>query len=102
MGIFQPHLYTRTRDFYREFADALSLADHVLLADIYAAREKNTVGVSSEDLLAELQKRGVEAEYCPSFEEMESSLRAQLCEGDLLITMGAGNIVEVGENLVRE
>ena len=99
---FQPHTYTRTKALLPEFADALSLADHVLLADIYAAREKNTVGISSEDLLAELQKRGVEAEYCPSFEEMESSLRAQLCEGDLLITMGAGNIVEVGENLVRE
>ena len=99
---FQPHTYTRTKALLPEFADALSLADHVLLADIYAAREKNTIGISSEDLLAELQKRGVEAEYCPSFEEMESSLRAQLCEGDLLITMGAGNIVEVGENLVRE
>ncbi|MDE7268396.1 MAG: UDP-N-acetylmuramate--L-alanine ligase, partial [Lachnospiraceae bacterium] len=58
--VFQPHTYTRTKAFLTDFAKALSLADKVVLTDIYAAREKNTIGISSKDLLCELEKTGTE------------------------------------------
>ena len=99
---FQPHTYTRTKALLPEFAEALSLADHVILADIYAAREKNTIGISSDDVRALLENSGSDAVYLPSFTEIESYLKERLKEGDLLITMGAGNIVDVGEHLLHE
>ena len=98
---FQPHTYTRTKALLAEFADALSAADRVVLADIYAAREKNTIGISSRDLMTEIRKRGTAVDYFPSFAEIEDLLRSELKEGDLLITMGAGNIVDIGEDLLR-
>ena len=99
---FQPHTYTRTKALLPDFAEALLLADHVVLADIYAAREKNTVGISSEDLMNEIRRRGGDAVYLPSFDGIASHLRSQLSADDLLITMGAGNIYEVGETLLKE
>ncbi len=98
--VFQPHTYTRTKAFLGDFAKALSLADKVVLADIYAAREKNTLGISSQDLLAELKKAGCDAYYFPSFDEIENFLLENCMHGDLLITMGAGDILKVGENLL--
>lgn len=98
--VFQPHTYTRTRAFLKEFAQALSLADHVVLADIYAAREQNTIGISSLDLLEELKKTGMDCCYLPSFEEIEKFLSKKCMHGDLLITMGAGDVLKIGENLL--
>lgn len=98
--VFQPHTYTRTKAFLKDFAKALSLADKVVLTDIYAAREKNTIGISSKDLLAELEKLGVECYYFPSFDETENFLLKNCIDGDLLITMGAGDVVKIGENLL--
>lgn len=98
--VFQPHTYTRTKTFLKEFAKALSLADLVVLADIYAAREQNTIGISSSDLLKELQNLGTECYYFPSFDEIENFLIKNCINGDLLITMGAGDIVQVGEHLL--
>lgn len=98
--VFQPHTYTRTKAFLKDFAEALSLADKVVLTDIFAAREKNTVGISSKDLLAELEKCGVESYYFPSFDEIENFLLKNCINGDLLITMGAGDVVKIGENLI--
>ncbi len=98
--VFQPHTYTRTKAFLKEFAQALSSADLVVLADIYAAREQNTIGISSEDLLKELQNLGKESYYFASFDEIENFLLKKCINGDLLITMGAGDIVQVGEHLL--
>ena len=97
---FQPHTYTRTKAFLDDFADALSGADIVALADIYAAREKNTIGISSEDLLRKLEEYGTECHYFPAFSEMEKFLEKKCMNNDLLITMGAGDIYKVGENLL--
>ena len=99
--VFQPHTYTRTKTFFHEFADALSLADHVILADIYAARETDTLGVSSEALAEELQKRGVDAYYLPSFEAIEKFVLEKCIHGDVLITMGAGDVVNIGDSLLQ-
>ena len=78
----------------------LSLADVIVLADIYAAREQNTYGISSKDILALLKEKGKEAYYFPSFEEIEKFLLKKCMNGDLLITMGAGNVVEIGEAIL--
>ena len=78
----------------------LSLADVVVLADIYAAREKNTYGISSKDILEKLKEKGTGCYYFPSFEEIEKFLLKNCINGDLLITMGAGDIVNVGEHLL--
>lgn len=98
--VFQPHTYSRTKAFLEDFAKALSMADMVVLADIYAAREKNTYNISSEDLLHVLQSIGVESYYFPSFDEIENFLLQNCTEGDLLITMGAGDVVNIGDHLL--
>ena len=97
---FQPHTYSRTKSFLEGFAESLSLADCVILADIYAARETDTLGVSSADIVKRLKEKGVEAWYLPTFPEIETFILENCIPGDLLITMGAGDIVKVGENLL--
>lgn len=98
--VFQPHTYTRTQAFMDDFAKALSLADHVVLTDIYAAREINTLGVSSGMLLEKIQELGTDCSYYSSFDEIENFLLEKCINGDLLITMGAGDVVKIGENLL--
>ena len=100
--VFQPHTYTRTKAFLADFAKALCLADHVVLADIYAARETDTLGISSETLKNEIEKLGHECYYFPSFEEIEKFLLENCINGDLLITMGAGDVLKIGENLLKK
>ena len=98
--VFQPHTYTRTKAFLDEFADALSLADAVVLTDIYAAREQNTVGVTSRDLLSRLQAKGGETHYFSYFDDIENFLLLNAQPGDVIITMGAGDVVQIGEHLL--
>jgi UDP-N-acetylmuramate--alanine ligase len=100
--VFQPHTYSRTKALLSDFADVLPMADLVVLADIYAAREKNTYGISSKDLLQKLKEKGCDCYYFPSFEEIEKFLLENCMNGDLLITMGAGDIVNVGEHLLGQ
>lgn len=99
--IFQPHTYTRTYAFMDDFASALSLADEVILADIYAAREQNTLGISSADLAEKINRCGTPASYFSSFDAIEDYVQSKLSPGDLLLTMGAGNVNEIGNNLLR-
>ncbi len=98
--VFQPHTYSRTKELLKDFAKALSLSDKIVLADIYASRETDTLGISSRDLQNELHKLGKECFYFPSFDEIENFLLQNCINGDLLITMGAGDIVKVGESLL--
>ena len=98
--IFQPHTYTRTKAFLDDFAKVLSKADIVVLADIYAAREVNTLGISSESLRDKITALGGVCHYFKSFEEIQNFVKENAVNKDLLITMGAGNIVEVGETLL--
>lgn len=98
--VFQPHTYTRTKAFLKDFAKALSLADKIVLADIYAARETDTLGISSKTLQKEIQNLGKECLYFPTFDEIENYLLTNSINGDLLITMGAGDVVKIGESLL--
>lgn len=100
--VFQPHTYTRTKAFLEEFASALSLADEIILADIYAAREKDTLGISSETLQEKIRSLGHTCHYFPTFEAIENYLLKNCTKDDLLITMGAGDVVKVGENLLQK
>jgi len=99
--VFQPHTYTRTKALLKEFAKALTLADKVVLAKIYPAREIDDLGISSDDIKKEMAKLGKEATYLETFEEIKKFLSTNCEEGDLLITMGAGNVVDIGEMLVK-
>jgi len=100
--VFQPHTYTRTKAFLNDFAEVLSLADKVVLSDIYAAREANPGDIHSKDILKLLIENGTEAYYFSSFDEIKKFVLKNCTHGDLLITMGAGNIVNVGEKLLTE
>lgn len=100
--VFQPHTYSRTRSLLKEFAEVLSHAENIILADIYAAREADPGDISSQTLQAEIQKTGKEAYYFSSFEEIEKFLQKKCIDGDLLITMGAGNVVNIGEDLIQK
>ncbi len=101
--VFQPHTYTRTKALLDKFAEALSLADHVVLADIYAAREKDDLGISSRTLADKIVSLGHECNYFPTlsnFNEIEKFLLQNCTKGDLLITMGAGDVVKIGDELL--
>ena len=98
--VVQPHTYTRTKALLPEFAEALALADKVVLADIYAARETDTLGISSRDLRDLIAEKGVDAYYFSTFDEIEEFLLKNCIHGDVLITMGAGDVYKIGENLL--
>ncbi len=98
--VFQPHTYTRTKALMPDFAKALTLADRIVLTDIYAAREKDTLGISSRDLQKCIQDLGKECAYFSTFDEVENFLLENCLNGDLLITMGAGDVHKIGETLL--
>ena len=83
-----------------EFAHALTLADKVILTDIYAARETDNLGISSKILRDKIADLGTEVYYFPTFDEVENFLLENCTHGDLLITMGAGDVLKIGENLL--
>ncbi len=98
--VFQPHTYSRTRDLLPEFVEALSLSDVIVMADIYSAREIDDGTISSETVKDLLVKKGKNAYYFSTFKEIEKFLSSFSSTGDLLITMGAGDIVNVGDELL--
>lgn len=96
--VFQPHTYTRTKLLFDDFVSSLSLADEVIIADIYAAREEDIYGISSENL-AQKVKNG---KYLGGFDEITEYLKHSLKKGDLLITMGAGDIYKIGRSFLKD
>ena len=101
--VFQPHTFSRTISFREEICKALSLSDKIILVDIYAAREQDT-GVISSKMLAEdiRSKFSKDVYYFSTFDEAENFLLVNCQPGDLLITMGAGNVVKIGEDLLGQ
>ena len=98
----QPHTYTRTYNHLDDFAKVLSEADHVILLDIYASREKDTGLVSSKDLRDKIEALGGVVTYCPTFNDAEKYAVDNCRKGDMLITMGAGDVYKIGEKLVSK
>lgn len=99
LTVFQPHTYSRTHDLFDDFAKVLSLSDRVILADIYAARETDTRGVSSALLAKAIGEKAV---YGKSFDEILSLLLREASPGDLILTMGAGDIGKIGDALAEK
>ncbi len=101
--VFQPHTYTRTKALLPDFAEALHTADHIVLTKIYAAREVDTGEVSSQDIADILQNQyHTDVVYLPEFDQVEAYLKKNCKKNDLLITMGAGDVVNIGENLLKK
>ncbi|MBE6991076.1 MAG: UDP-N-acetylmuramate--L-alanine ligase [Ruminococcaceae bacterium] len=94
---FQPHTYSRTRALFDDFVTSLSLADITVLADIYAARESNTIGVSS----AELAEHIPGCTYCGALNKVADHLKSIIQPGDIVLTVGAGNIDSVADMLLK-
>lgn len=102
IAVFQPHLYSRTRDFHEEFGQVLLESDVLVVTDIYPAREKPMPGITG-DLVCESAKRlgHKNAFYVPQTEDTASFLRKMVKKNDMVITMGAGDVHRVGEELLR-
>jgi len=100
--VFQPHTYTRTKALLTEFSEAFADADKVIVTDIYAAREKDTGLVSANDLAEKINLVSQNAIYMKDFSEIEIYLKEDLSDGDLFLTIGAGNVYQIGENLIND
>ncbi len=100
--LFQPHTYTRTLALFDDFAEAFTDADVLILAEIYAAREKDIYKISSKELAEEIKRVHPEKKvyYMDTFEDIANYVRTNAAEGDLVITMGAGDIYKVGEMII--
>jgi UDP-N-acetylmuramate--alanine ligase len=101
--VFQPHQHSRTRFLLRDFARSFGLANEVIVPDIYFVRDSDRERdcISAEDLVAQIRLNGGAAIYLKEFSDIASHLRSTLAEGDLLVTMGAGNVWEVADETVR-
>ncbi len=96
--VFQPHTYSRTNALFDDFVEQLKRPDLTILAEIYAARETNTLGISSEALAKEVPN----SIFFPTFGEIEKVLRASIVPGDIVLTVGAGDVYKIGEDLVAD
>ena len=98
--VFQPHTYSRTKNLLNDFAKALLNFNHVIITDIYAAREDNTFGISSLDLVNKMKSYGKEALYMADFDEIIKYLKGHTIEGDIVLTLGAGTVTQIASKIV--
>jgi UDP-N-acetylmuramate--alanine ligase len=101
--VFQPHRYTRTRDLMEEFTTAFGDADSLFVLDIYAASEKPVEGISGEALAATIrEKGGLNAKYVSSFQDAVSSAAEVAQDGDMILTLGAGSVSQLGPMILEK
>ncbi|AHM55541.1 UDP-N-acetylmuramate--L-alanine ligase MurC [Peptoclostridium acidaminophilum DSM 3953] len=100
--IFQPHTYTRTKLLLEEFSNAFDDADNIIITDIYAAREIDNGEIHSTDLFKRLSDRNKNVNYISSFEEIASYVLEHASEGDIVITMGAGDINRINDIIFKD
>jgi UDP-N-acetylmuramate--alanine ligase len=99
-AIFQPHTYSRTQALLDDFAQSFSDADHVIVTEIYAARETNRHDISGANIVGKMKYR--EARFIPAMDQVVEHLANRLKPGEVLITLGAGDVNQVGERIARE
>lgn len=99
--VFQPHTYSRTKNLLDDFAKALLAFDHIFVLDFYAAREKNTYGITSKDLVDKIISFGKNANYIPDFEECVSYIKKNVNDNDIVMTLGAGTVTQIGPMLLN-
>jgi len=100
VAVFQPHLYSRTRDYLDDFARSFADADDVVLTDIYAAREEPIAGITGQRLFEETKKQHKHVTYIQDKSKLAIEIQNIMQDGDLVITMGAGDITDVGRSVV--
>ena len=100
--VFQPHTYSRTKNLLDDFAKALLNFDNIIILDIYAAREKNTYNISSKDLVDKIISLGKDAKYIPDFYECVSYIKENVKENDIIMTLGAGTVTQIGPMLLNK
>lgn len=101
--IFQPHTYSRTKNLLNDFAEALSGFDNIILTDIYAAREKDTYGVSSKDIVNRLNSsRKSNCKYIPNFDDIVKYIKENAKPNDIVLTLGAGNVTDIGPMILKQ
>ena len=98
--VFQPHTYSRTKNLLDDFANALLNFDNIIVTDIYAARENNTYNISSRDLVKKINELGRDAQYMSGFGEIVDYLKEHAEPNDIVLTLGAGTITNLGPMLV--
>lgn len=101
-AVFQPHTYSRTKNLLDDFAHVLLNFDNIIVTDIYAARESNTYGISSKDLVNRIISLGKNAQYIPDFKDITSYLRKNVQDNDIVLTIGAGTVTEIGPMLIEK
>ncbi len=99
--IFQPHTYSRTKLLLDDFAEVLTNFDNIIITDIYAAREQNTYNISSENLVNKIHVLGKSAIYISDFDDISRYIRARACPNDIILTIGAGTITELGKKILK-
>jgi UDP-N-acetylmuramate--alanine ligase len=100
--VFQPHRYTRTQDLLEEFGMAFADADRVFVLDIYAASEPPIPGITGEKVAATIQKSGKDARFLASFDEAARELAAIAESGDMILTLGAGNVSQMAPEILEQ
>ena len=102
MCVFQPHLYSRTRDFYEDFGKSFLLSDVLVVTDIYPAREEPIQGVTGELIVHAAKRFGhKDVHYVPDKKQVPAFLQSIVKPGDIVITMGAGDIWKYGEEFLK-
>lgn len=101
-AVFEPHTYSRTEEHLNEFASVLAKFDHIILSEIYAARETNTSGISSKDIEELILKQNKNCVFLKSYEQIENYLKEHVTKDDIIVTIGAGTINQVGYHLIEK
>lgn len=99
--VFQPHTYSRTKNLLDDFADSLTYFDNIIVADIYAAREQNTYNISSQDLVNKIKELGRKAIFIDDFNEIVNYLKQNAQKDDIILTLGAGTVTNIGPMLLK-
>ena len=99
--VFQPHTYSRTKNLLNEFAESLIYFDNIIVTDIYAAREDNIYNITSKDLVDKIKELGKDAIYISNFEDIVKYLDENVKKDDIILTLGAGTVTEIGPMLVN-
>src|SRR5574344_341272 len=100
--VFQPHTYSRTKNLLNDFAQSLSGFNNIIVTDIYAARETNTFGVSSQDLVDLINKVQKHAIYIKDFDEISTYIRDRVMPNDIVLTLGAGTVTKIGPMIINK
>ena len=100
--VFQPHTYSRTFNLLDDFAHALLSFDNIIVTDIYSARETNTYDISSKDLVDAIIKLGKNAKYISSLDDCATYLKQNVEKDDIVLTLGAGTVTNIGPMIVED